>query len=62
MVNMTLLHTIKDMKNFHLLDPFMGVAGLLFDGYTLGMSVYGYDTNSNYTKAVIKEFNRISKE
>ena len=60
--NLTEKNTIKDMKNFHLLDPFMGVAGLLFDGYTLGMSVYGYDTNSNYTKAVIKEFNRISKE
>ena len=30
-------------------------------GYSLGMSVNGYDTNSNYTKAVIQEFNRISK-
>jgi hypothetical protein len=59
--NLTEKNKIKDMKNFHLLDPFMGVAGLLFDGYSLGMSVNGYDTNSNYTKAVIKEFNRISK-
>lgn len=59
--NLTPKNTIKKMSDFHLLDPFMGVAGLLFDGYSLGMSVWGYDTNSNYTKAVIKEFDRISK-
>jgi ParB-like chromosome segregation protein Spo0J len=59
--NLTEKNTIKNMKNFHLLDPFMGVAGLLFDGYSLGMSVWGFDTNSNYTKSVIKEFNRLSK-
>lgn len=59
--NLTPKNTIKKMSDFHLLDPFMGVAGLLFDGYSLGMSVWGYDTNSNYTKSVIKEFNRISK-
>ncbi len=59
--NLTPRNTIKKMSDFHLLDPFMGVAGLLFDGYSLGMSVWGYDTNSNYTKSVIKEFNRISK-
>ena len=49
------------MSDFHLCDPYMGVAGLLFDGYELGMSVWGFDTNSNYTKSVIKEFDRISK-
>ena len=51
------------MSDFHLLDPYMGVGGVLFDGYSMGvgMSVWGYDTNSNYTKAVIKEFDRISK-
>ena len=59
--NLTPNNTIKKMSDFHLLDPFMGVAGLLFDGHSLGMSVWGYDTNSNYTKAVIKEFDRISK-
>ena len=59
--NLTEKNTIKNMKNFNLLDPFMGVAGLLFDGYSLGMSVWGFDTNSNYTKSVIKEFNRLSK-
>lgn len=59
--NQTSKNTIKKMSDFHLLDPFMGVAGLLFDGYSLGMSVWGYDTNSNYTKSVIKKFIRISK-
>ena len=59
--NLTPNNTIKKMSDFHLLDPYMGVAGILFDGYSLGMSVWGYDTNSNYTKAVIKEFDRISK-
>ncbi len=59
--NLTPKNTIKNMSNFHLLDPFMGVAGLLFDGYYLGMSLWGYDTNSNYTKSVIKEFDRICK-
>jgi len=59
--NLTPKNTINKMSDFNLLDPFMGVAGLLFDGYSLGMSVWGYDTNSNYTKSVIKEFNRISK-
>ena len=59
--NLTPNNTIKKMSDFHLLDPFMGVAGLLFDGHSLGMSVWGYDTNSNYTKAVIKEFDRIGK-
>lgn len=59
--NLTPKNTIKKMSDFHLLDPFMGVAGLLFDGYDLGMSVWGYDTNSNYTKVVIKEFDRICK-
>ena len=57
--NLTPNNTIKKMSDFHLLDPFMGVAGLLFDGYSLGMSVWGYDTNSNYTKSVIKEFDRL---
>jgi ParB-like chromosome segregation protein Spo0J len=57
--NLTPKNTIKNMSDFHLLDPFMGVAGLLFDGYSLGMSVWGFDTNSNYTKAVIKEFDRL---
>ena len=59
--NLTLNNKIKKMSDFHLLDPYMGVAGVLFDGYSIGMSVWGYDTNSNYTKAVIKEFDRISK-
>ena len=58
--NLTSKNTIKRMSDFHLCDPFMGLAGVLFDGYSLGMSVWGYDTNSNYTKSVIKEFNRIS--
>jgi DNA modification methylase len=61
--NLTSNNTIKKMSDFHLLDPYMGVGGVLFDGYSMGvgMSVWGYDTNSNYTKAVIKEFDRISK-
>lgn len=60
--NLTSKNTIKKMSDFHLCDPFMGLAGVLFDGYSLGMSVWGYDINSNYTKSVIKEFNRISME
>lgn len=59
--NLTSNNKIKKMCDFHLCDPYMGVAGLLFDGYELGMSVWGFDTNSNYTKSVIKEFDRISK-
>lgn len=61
--NLTSNNKIKKMSDFNLLDPYMGVAGVLFDGYSMGvgMSVWGYDTNSNYTKAVIKEFDRISK-
>ena len=57
--NLTPNNKIKKMSDFHLLDPYMGVAGVLFDGYSIGMSVWGYDTNSNYTKAVIKEFDRL---
>lgn len=60
--NLTSNNKIKKMSDFHLCDPYMGVAGLLFDGYDLGMSVWGFDTNSNYTKSVIKEFDRISKK
>jgi DNA modification methylase len=59
--NLTPNNTIKKMSDFNLLDCYAGISQLLFDGYELGMSVWGYDTNSNYTKAVIKEFNRISK-
>jgi ParB-like chromosome segregation protein Spo0J len=59
--NLTSKNTINKMSDFHLLDPFMGMAGVLFDGYSLGMSIWGYDTNSNYTKSVIREFNRISR-
>ena len=61
--NLTSNNKIKKMSDFNLLDPYMGVAGVLFDGYSMGvgMSIWGYDTNSNYTKAVIKEFDRISK-
>jgi DNA modification methylase len=61
--NLTPTNSMKKMSDFHLLDPYMGVGGVLFDGYSIGvgMSVWGYDTNSNYTKAVIKEFDRISK-
>lgn len=57
--NLSKENRIEDMSNFHLLDPFMGIGGLLFDGHSLGMSVWGYDTNSNYTKVVIREFNRL---
>ena len=57
--NLTSNNKIKKMSDFNLLDPYMGVAGVLFDGYSIGMSVWGYDTNSNYTKAVIKEFDRL---
>jgi DNA modification methylase len=57
--NLSKENRIDDMSNFHLLDPFMGIGGLLFDGHSLGMSVWGYDTNSNYTKVVIREFNRL---
>lgn len=57
--NLTSNNKIKKMSDFHLCDPYMGVAGLLFDGYDLGMSVWGFDTNSNYTKSVIKEFGRL---
>ncbi len=60
--NLTPNNTIKKMSDFHLLDPYMGIAGLLFDCYSMGMSVWGYDTNSNYTKAVIKEFDRLKKD
>lgn len=59
--NLTPQNTIKDMSEFNLLDPYMGVAELLFDGYELGMSVWGYETNSNYTKAVIKEFEKLKE-
>jgi DNA modification methylase len=59
--NLTSNNKIKKMSDFNLLDPYMGVAGVLFDGYSMGMSILGYDTNSNYTKVVIKEFDRISK-
>jgi DNA modification methylase/ParB-like chromosome segregation protein Spo0J len=59
--NLTPTNRIKDMSDFHLLDPYCGLSGVLFDGYILGMSVWGYDTNSNYTKVVIKEFERLSK-
>lgn len=59
--NLTPNNTIKKMSDFNLLDCYAGISLLLFDGYELGMSVWGYDTNSNYTKAVIKEFDRISK-
>ncbi|MEO0066420.1 MAG: hypothetical protein RI983_1746 [Bacteroidota bacterium] len=59
--NLTPNNSIKKLSDFHLLDPYMGIAGLLLDGYSMGISVWGYDTNSNYTKAVIKEFDRISK-
>lgn len=58
--NLTNMNTIKNMKDFNLCDPYCGVAGLLFDAYELGMSVWGYDINSNFTKSVIKEFTRIS--
>jgi len=57
--NLTPNNTIKKMSDFHLCEPYMGVAGVLLDGYSIGMSVWGYDTNSNYTKAVIKEFDRL---
>jgi ParB-like chromosome segregation protein Spo0J len=59
--NLTSNNKIKKMSDFHLCEPYMGVAGVLLDGYSMGMSVWGYDTNSNYTKVVIKEFDRISK-
>jgi hypothetical protein len=59
--NLTPTNRIKDMSDFHLLDCYSGLSGVLFDGYSLGMSVWGYDTNSNYTKVVIKEFERLSK-
>ncbi len=59
--NLTHTNRIKNMSDFHLLDCYSGLSGVLFDGYTLGMSVWGYDTNSNYTKVVIKEFERLSK-
>ena len=59
--NLTPTNRIKNMSDFHLLDCYSGLSGVLFDGYTLGMSVWGYDTNSNYTKVVIKEFERLSK-
>jgi ParB-like chromosome segregation protein Spo0J len=57
--NLTPNNTIKKMSDFNLLDCYSGISQILFDGYELGMSVWGYDTNSNYTKAVIKEFDRI---
>ena len=59
--NLTPNNTIKKMSDFNLLDCYAGISQLLLEGYEFGMSVWGYDTNSNYTKAVIKEFDRISK-
>lgn len=58
--NLTPNNTIKKMSDFNLLDCYAGISELLFEGYDLGMSVWGYDTNSNYTKSVIKEFEKLN--
>lgn len=57
--NLTPNNRIKKMSDFNLLDCYAGISQLLLEGYELGMSVWGYDTNSNYTKSVIKEFDRL---
>lgn len=59
--NLTPKNTMKKMSDFNLLDCYAGISELLLEGYELGMSVWGYDTNSNYTKSVIKEFEKLNK-
>jgi DNA modification methylase len=51
--------TGKKRSDFRLLDPFCGLSELLLEGYENGISVYGYDVNSNFTKSVIKEFRKL---